>query len=524
MVDVTLIVREYGKVVQIARVVLSGRNTTGMTAAMLASLHGGGTEAARGTDAPIGEQIDAWITSLAPTVPKAQERERYRRELARLAAACSIATAAEATFDQVSRYLTDRRENNLNGGKPLRGKHRRAAPLRGKTYNAVLSKVRSFFAFAVRSRWIAEDPTAGIDWAQEQDSEDGSRPFTAQEVAAMLTRAGTPDPGDKRRTTDRYYVYLLATATPLRRSTLQRLEWPMFRTWSTNADQGGHPAGELRLPRRAVKKAKRVQTVPLPRWAVEALIEWWHACDCPREGPVFPRIPEHNTILADAAAVGIDRYTPEGGVGWNSFRKFYLTDMATRTMPAVLNELSGHQDIRTTLKFYVGQTRAQAAVAVSGIENPSNVEKFVGRAVSAQRAGRNASGPDVSKRETPPSPHRADLTSGAEPVQDVPSHPERPQVPAEPKNISNKGPADLRTREGEISAFNGGRAFSDQRSAENDPMGIRTPSGLPGGNRTPDYRVLAVELARGLRQVAGAVVQALELEEHDHAGDLPSHG
>lgn len=478
---------------------------------MLAALNGGGTEAARGTTTPIADQIDVWVKSLTPTVPNAKERDRYRREVDRLARACSLGTAADATFEGVVRYLAERRENNLKGGKPLRG----------KTYNAVLSKVRSFFAFGLRSGWILADPTAGVDWSHEQDSEDGSRPFTAQEVAAMLTRAGTPDPGDKRRTTDRYYVYLLATATPLRRSTLQRLEWPMLRTWSTNAEHGGHPAGELRLPRRAVKKAKRVQTVPLPRWAVEALIAWWHECGRPREGRVFPRLPEHDTILADAAAVGIPRYTEEGGVGWNSFRKFYLTDMATRTMPAVLNELSGHQDIRTTLKFYVGQTKAQAAAAVNAIENPSHVDKIFANGASAPPAGRNAQHGGVEKCAAQPSPHGVDLTRGRAAGQDVPSHPERPPVIAVPQNIPIQGPSDQRTREGEISAFNGGRAsFSDHRATVNDPMGIRTPSGVDGGGTTrePNYRLLAVELARGLRQVAGAVVEALQNEELDRAG------
>lgn len=481
MLELVVMVRESGNVLHTVRLLLPMCHNPGSTGIMLASaVAGGSTEAAPFITATIEAQVGEWITSLKSTVRSASDRERYRREVRRAYAALGWSCAADATFTGLVQYLDGRRAANMKG----------STPLRGKSYNAVLSKVRGFFEFAVRAGWCSANPTDGIAWADEQDSEEGSRAFTAGELAAVLATAGTPNPGDKRRSTDRYYAYLLATATPLRRSTIARLQWPMLRTWAARFGDEAYPAGELRLPRKAVKKSKRVQVLPLPRWAVEALLEWRELCGSPKEGPVFPRLSEHRTLLDDCAAVGVPRYTEEGGVGWNSFRKFYLTDMATRTMPAVLNELSGHQDIRTTLKFYVGQTREQAAAAVAGIENPSNVGKFPRGGASGRNRGGRGSVPDVDKCEQPPSPHGANLTKGVGPRQDVPTS-------------------------------NGGRVLPNHCAAENDPMGIRTPRGYPGGltERRPNYRLLAVEMARGLRQVAGAVVEALENEEFGHGGD-----
>lgn len=301
------------------------------------------------TSVSIADQVDRWIQSLETQVPLESERKKYRFELDRAAQFCGWSSASDATRSDIEDFLAKRREG-VHGGKKIRG----------KTYNGILSKIRAFFEYAKSHKWVKENPAEGIAWASQNDSEDGSRAFTDDEVSKMLSYAGTPDPHDRRKTVDRFFVYVIAASTPLRRLSIAKLTWRMFVIENEHERRGC-----LVIPRRAVKKSQRTHRIPLPPMAVASLLDWFERSKRPApDAKIFPRMPEHRTIRNDATNCGIPLETVEGRIGYNSFRKAYLTTLAGKMTPAVLNQVSGHKDIRTTLKHYVGQLTNESRAVI----------------------------------------------------------------------------------------------------------------------------------------------------------------
>jgi integrase len=312
---------------------------------------------AKAARAPIDTQIDAWIADKAREARCAQGVHKARTIVERLAAAHGWTDAKQATTPQIREWLGQLRAGTLDW-QQVKGKRRKTTPAgaarTGKRHNNVLTTIRTFFDFCTENPsrekpWVRSNPCASIRKVPEHDSDDGSRAFTTVELKRLMATAGKPKrENDRRCTIDRKFVYMAAALLGVRWSTLRRLTWGMI-------DTG---AKEVRFPRSTHKKGRKTHVVPMAPELV-ACLDYWRARQSAAGVPtgltdrVFPKMPSPHSLDRDVARANIEALTAKGAIGWHSFRKWWMTRVASKAEAPVLHVLAGHESMQTTMRSYV---------------------------------------------------------------------------------------------------------------------------------------------------------------------------
>ncbi len=316
--------------------------------------HGASAKAA---NAPIHIQIDAWIADKAREARCAQGVAKARKVVERLAAAHGWTDAKQATTPQIREWLGQLRAGTLDW-QQVKGKRRKTTPAgsarTGKRHNNVLTTIRTFFDFCTENPsrekpWVRSNPCASIRKVPEHDSDDGSRAFTTVELKRLMATAGKPKrENDRRCTIDRKFVYMAAALLGVRWSTLGKLTWGMI-------DTG---AKEVRFPRSTHKKGRKTHVVPMAPELV-ACLDYWRARQSAAgittglTDRVFPKMPSPHSLDRDVARANIEALTNKGAIGWHSFRKWWMTRVASKAEAPVLHVLAGHESMQTTMRSYV---------------------------------------------------------------------------------------------------------------------------------------------------------------------------
>jgi len=311
-------------------------------------------------------------------------RERYENEV--------LASLAKATNEKVG-YLFDKVEAILSPAmvKSLttervsyfQSQLRATGKLAEQSIKSHLAHLGAALRWAVKMGFIAKAPTIEMPRRGKTQTLMKGRPITTAEFDRMLAAVpkvmGTAKPRNAKMANQSAAV-VESWEFYLRGLWLSglRLEESLELCWDRDDKlcvdlAGNHPM--LRIPR-GLEKGNQDRHMPLSPEFAEFLLE----IPVPfRTGFVFaplPRWRKTDRILADYAGVVVCDLGKEAGVkvqtsekgkvkyaSAHDLRRSFGERWASRVMPTVLQQLMRHENIETTLRYYVGRN-AQATADV----------------------------------------------------------------------------------------------------------------------------------------------------------------
>jgi len=280
--------------------------------------------------------IDEWSRILRAELRDAEHVISRVRSARR---ACGWRTLTDIDHDSVRAYLADLQR---------RGR-------KGKTRRNHLSAIRTFVRWCLESGRLSSDPTAGIPTPRNDDSTEGVRALTVEEMRGMIGVA-LDTGGDGRRNDERAYVYILAATSGLRRAELRRLRVGMLDA----------PQAEIRLPANLAKNG-RPAAIQLPEWVSRIFSQ--RIRNRRPEEVLFRSLPDCRTIGKDLSAAGFSTHCPRGRtVGLHSFRKGFVTALARAGVhPKTAQQMARHSDIALTMGVYTDIRDAECRVAAESL-------------------------------------------------------------------------------------------------------------------------------------------------------------
>ena len=190
------------------------------------------------------------------------------------------------------------------------------------------------------------------------------RAFTAEEVVALIEaaerdeRATQPqvkwaDGGTLHRST----LYRALALTGMRIGEAARVKWRHLKLVQ-------EPYTLLVVATHG--KTNKERTFTLPPAVRDALQDWRAQTPLSTPDDLVWKRPRTAVIQADAERAGLDVEDHAGRrLGFHCFRRFAATELAAQGVSAkVAQQLLGHRDIGTTLKFYTDEQRLDTAKAV----------------------------------------------------------------------------------------------------------------------------------------------------------------
>lgn len=240
-----------------------------------------------------------------------------RKRLEKLAAECNWPTPASIRLED----LTAWRGRAAKDGKS------------GKTLNQYVSHLQAFVSFMIAQGYLAENPVANIDKADESGKKRPRRGLAVEQLRRLLSVSG-----------DRAIVYLTAMKTGLRRDELGKLEVGDVMLLG--------PKPHIKL-RGTANKARREDVLPLDEELVEQLGAHIPAA-AQGSDRVFVVVPPIDVFKADLAAAAIPYKDTQGRqADFHSLRLSYNMLLAAADVPVrVAMSLMRHTDIKLTTGPY----------------------------------------------------------------------------------------------------------------------------------------------------------------------------
>ncbi len=226
-----------------------------------------------------------------------------------------------------------------------------------RTQNSYRQTYHALAEFLIARDRLEKNPVSRIEKRNEAaDRRLVRRPFTEDELRALLAVATTRQNKGAPRWSQRGVVYLLAVHTALRRSELRALTWG-----DVDLD-----AATLRV-RAAVAKSRKEATIHLHPEAVEAL----RAFRALVAGAVLPMVrvfatmPGAKTFNRDLQRAKIPKEDAQGRVvDLHALRMTAATELCSRSTPAVAQRALRHASSTTTLRHYVSIEDSAVATAI----------------------------------------------------------------------------------------------------------------------------------------------------------------
>lgn len=204
------------------------------------------------------------------------------------------------------------------------------------TVNRIMASLRAFLNFAIRRRYIFENPVRAIKRYKLPNNP--PRFLTDKETRKILQKA---------RRTDLCAIVTTAIYTGARKSELFNLEWP-------DVD---FPAGTITIRNKAAftTKSKRFRTIPIHPALKRALrpvrAKDGRCFDTTNHRRIFRRIIRASKLSGD--------------IGWHTLRHTFASHLIMRGVDIVtVSKLLGHSSLTTTM-IYAHLTRAHEKNAVA---------------------------------------------------------------------------------------------------------------------------------------------------------------
>lgn len=293
---------------------------------------------------PIDELLTLWHGALIDAGRTDQHARLSMRRAATVMNEIGVTSWGEVDAEMVQRYLARRRREGLSA----------------RSSNHMLTAMRGWCRWMVRTRRAAIDPLAGLQGLNvETDRRHVRRALTPSEARRLIRAAET-----SRVTVDcltgpeRALVYRVALGTGLRRSELERLRVGDFDLAARTVTLGA-----------ASTKNRRAVTLPLPDALCVELREWF--AGLPPSRPALPLTRgwrSWRVLHADRKRAGIPRLDDRGrALDFHALRVTYVSWLAAGgAHPSVAQALARHSDGRLTQRVYTDLPAAQVE-AVAGL-------------------------------------------------------------------------------------------------------------------------------------------------------------
>ena len=237
----------------------------------------------------------------------------------------------------------------------------RAKGLSARTLNAHLTAVKQFARWLQRDGRCLDNPLAGLGRMSETtDRRVIRRPLEAAELRRLIDATREAPPWQGMSGPDRSMLYLIGSATGLRRSELASL---------TPASLRLQAVPPVVVCEAAYTKNGRIAEQPIPA-ALAAFLAPWLAGKA-ADRPVFDPMPEKSgrMLKDDLTRAGIDPIDASGRVAdMHSLRHGYITALAKAGVPIkTLQTLARHSDPKLTLNVYTHLTIHDTAAAVGAL-------------------------------------------------------------------------------------------------------------------------------------------------------------
>lgn len=339
----------------------------------------------------IGDGVDAWLSNLAARGKRANTIVAYRALLTSSAPLLGWRTVQDISPESLSDWMGARRESG---------------EWKGVTLNRNLSAFKSLTLFLTRNRWLASDPLACMDRA-EDDGAEGSRAATTDEARAMLRFAWERQQLDRRCKGDRALVWLSCFTMGLRFGEAEKLRW-------------SHVLLDEPIPltrwTKDIQKNRKQQEVALPPELVPMLRAHRERVPHAPADPLFPIAPPRHTFNTDRNNAGIAAADSRGRtLSSHGMRKWLATTLTaqnvhSRVIDRILRHAGGVQ------ARYAEISLEDQVSALNGLPrlHPENRESWVRNSVDRLTAAPDDLGvtfATLSNSASPPRPAAALRTS-----------------------------------------------------------------------------------------------------------------
>lgn len=309
-------------------------------------------EAAAPVARPILEAVQLYAADLRRQGRSADHAARRVQQLTDASAWCSWSTVASVTAESATAFLVHlEREGVSRAARPvtktidgkqraIRFRPRVSGPTAPQTVNHYLTSLKCFCSFAVRQKWLAASPLAGIPKANLGSPGDVSRRPQARRALSLAEYRGLAGCLDVRLR--RRNLYQCAALSGLRAKELH---------WLAPVDftLGARPQFHLRPE---VSKGKRLDRVPMLPECAELLTRLSAGL-----GPydrLFPLRPHPDAVLRDYAKAGVRAKDERGRrAGFHSLRCTFATVLAEVLPIQVVSRLMRHRSIEVTNALYI---------------------------------------------------------------------------------------------------------------------------------------------------------------------------
>ncbi len=299
----------------------------------------------------------------------AQFRERYETDVL-----ATLATATESKvcgiFDSLEKHISPvwLRDVDANRLSTLQSKLRESG-LSQTTIKTHLTHIMAALRWAVKIGWLAKAPAVTMP-ARAKGTAMKGRPIAGEEFDRML--AAVPKVvGDEAAPSWQHYLRGL-WLSGLRLAESLQLCWDRDDRLCVDMQPGEHPMLKIpaelekgnqdRLLPMAPEFAEFLQQTPVDQRTGFVFNPKANRVHGPRLG-VY-RVCELLSAIGEKAGIKVKADAATGKVKFASahdLRRSFGLRWASRVMPQVLMELMRHQDIETTLKYYVGRNAQNTA-------------------------------------------------------------------------------------------------------------------------------------------------------------------
>lgn len=332
MLELVVIVRESGKVLQQLQLVLHSGYIPVITGTMLASALGSGTEALKLSNAPPLAPIGEAAMTLEQLLVVHEAALRLKGNQDESINEC-LKLVRRAATHQGWRWARDITPDSLTAFLTAR----RAAGDSAKYVNAQRAAVFGVCKLAVQRGLLERNPVEEVPLAKVEKRRHRVVP-TQEEVGRLILAAAS----DWRKR-DRWLVYLVAASTGLRMSTLRRLRWEHVHI--------GEGLPFLDLDGKIVKNGEQTHV-----WLTKECERHLLAHRGPRTtGPVFSGVPMKSEHFdRDIAKAGLAKKVGEASLSAHSLRHFAINRMrfAQPFSDEERKSQAGHKVLSMTTRVY----------------------------------------------------------------------------------------------------------------------------------------------------------------------------
>jgi len=257
----------------------------------------------------------------------------------------------QAADDHIEKYISSRRDSGVS--------HR--------TINADLAAIRAFCRWLVRRNRMMRDPTTALEPLNvEEDRRLQRRALNDDEAEKLITATYTSENVFRHLTgEDRAMLYLLSQRTGLRRRELQLLSPDAF-------DFSKIPV--VITVKAANSKRRRIEHIPLPKDVGESFEKYLSSKppnDSIWSGSWWRKSAE--MIRRDLESAGVAIEDDQGRViDFHGLRTTFITNLSRAgILPAVVQKLARHSDIKLTMGTYTQMEMQELGAAVGKLPSLS---------------------------------------------------------------------------------------------------------------------------------------------------------